>query len=95
VLVSTGGGIFPRWRKDGRELFYVADDKLMAVDVKLSAMPKIGTPQTLFEFEVLGSNRAAWVPFDDGRRFLFVEPGGEPPAPKINVVLNWVAELER
>jgi hypothetical protein len=28
-------------------------------------------------------------------RFLFVEPAGEPPAPKINVALNWMAELKR
>jgi hypothetical protein len=36
-----------------------------------------------------------WVPFADGRSFVFAEPAGEPPAPKINVVLNWTAELRR
>ena len=93
VRVSTGGGSHPQWRGDGRELFYVAGRKLMAVDVKLGSMPEIGTPHALFEdqFALDGSR---WAPFADGRRFLFVERAGEPPAPKINVVLNWTAELK-
>jgi serine/threonine protein kinase len=91
VLVSSGGGTLPRWRKDGRELFYAADNKLMAVDVKLGAKPEIGSPQTLFEFHFA----PGWVPFIDGRRFLLVEPADVPPVPKINVVLNWMAELKR
>jgi Tol biopolymer transport system component len=91
VLVSIGGGSQPQWRRDGRELFYAAGNKLMAVDIKLGAMPEIGSPQTLFEFHVGPS----WVPFADGRRFLMAETAGEPPAPKINVVLNWTSELKR
>jgi Tol biopolymer transport system component len=91
VRVSTGGGLLPQWRKDGRELFYAADNKLMAVDVKLGGLPEIGTPQALFELY----EGSIGVPFADGRRFLFVEPASEPPAPKINVVLNWTAELKR
>jgi len=94
VRVSTGGGFQPQWRKDGRELFYVADNKLMAVDVKLGGVPQIGTPQPLFEAHLDPISRD-YAPFADGRRFLFVEPAGEPPAPKINVVLNWTAELKR
>lgn len=62
----------------------------MAVDVKLGVTPEIGTPQALFELPYYN-----WVPFADGRRFLFMEPAGEPPTPKINVVLNWTAELKR
>jgi hypothetical protein len=90
VRVSTGNGFRPQWRKDGRELFYTADNKLMAVDVKLGAMPEIGTPHPLFELPFTNN----WAPFADGRRFLSVEPAGEPPTPKINVVLNWTAELK-
>jgi hypothetical protein len=54
-------------------------------------MPEIGTPQALFELY----EGSIGVPFADGRRFLFVEPAGEPPAPKINVVLSWTGELKR
>jgi hypothetical protein len=91
VRVSNEGGVFPQWRKDGRELFYVADNKLMAVDVKLGASAEVGAPHALFE----GLPGYGWVPFADGRRFLFVEPAAELPAAKINVVLNWTAELKR
>ena len=48
----------------------------MAVDVKLGVTPEIGTPQALFDLH------ANWVPFADGRRFLFIEPAGETPSPQ-------------
>ena len=99
VRVSTGGGFQPQWRRDGRELFYIAGNKLMAVDVKLGWKPAVGTPQALFERRMpeyspsFGPYR--WTPFADGHRFLFIEQAGESPAAKINVVLNWTAELKR
>jgi hypothetical protein len=92
LRVSTGGGFDPRWRKDGRELFYTANNKLMAVDVKLGASAEVGAPHALF---ALPPNATGWVPFADGQRFLFIESAGEPPVAKINVVLNWQAELKR
>jgi Tol biopolymer transport system component/tRNA A-37 threonylcarbamoyl transferase component Bud32 len=92
LRVSTGGGVNPQWRKDGRELFYVADAKLMAVDVRLDAPPQVGAPHALFELPL---GFTGYVPLADGRRFLITAPLGEPPAAKINVVLNWQAELKR
>jgi len=91
VRVSTEGGVAPQWRKDGRELFYFHYNKLWTVGVKLGGTPEIDTPQALFG---IGASYS-WAPFADGRRFLFVEPAGESPAPKIDVVLNWTAELKR
>ena len=105
VRVSTGGGIYPRWRRDGRELFYVVaptrrpndwgnllGGKLMAVDVKLRESVEVGTPHPLFD---VPPGATYWTSFADGGRFLFVELAGEPLAPKINVVLNWMAELKQ
>ena len=44
----------PRWRRDGRELFYIAADrKLMAVEVKLGATFEAGVPKPLFDTRVL------------------------------------------
>ena len=97
VRVSRGGGFQPQWRRDGRELFYIADNKLMAVDIKLGGTPEIGTPQALFEQSIPEHSfnwHPNWAPSADGRRFLFIEPTGESPAAKINVVLNWMAELK-
>jgi len=90
VRVSTDGGVDPQWRRDGRELFYTHDKKLWAVAVKLGGTPEIGVPHALFEMP----RGSGWAPFADGRRFLFIEPAGEPAAPKINVVLNWTSELK-
>src|SRR5262249_716558 len=49
--VSTGGGGGPRWRQDGRELFYyAADGKLMAAPVRNGDSFEVGTAVPLFEF---------------------------------------------
>jgi eukaryotic-like serine/threonine-protein kinase len=87
VRVSPDGGRVPVWSKDGRELFYLgSSSQEMAVDVKLGNAPEIGTPHALFHtvYRIFST---------DGRRFLTIEPAGEPPAAKISVVLNWAAEL--
>ena len=88
VRVSAAGGSWPLWRKDGRELFYQGSGAQMAVDVKLVDRPEIGTPHKLFD-----SHGAGYAAFGDGQRFLSVEPAGDVPAARINVVLNWAAEL--
>jgi Tol biopolymer transport system component len=97
VRVSNGGGAQPHWRKDGRELFYVATDrKVMAVDVKLGATAEVGTPKPLFTAGVLrydAPNRYAVSA--DGQRFLVnttVQTTNETP---ITVVLNWSAGLKK
>jgi Tol biopolymer transport system component len=48
-IVSTGGGVLPHWRRDGRELYYVEGRKLMVVDVSADSRFKSGTPRVLFE----------------------------------------------
>jgi hypothetical protein len=48
--VSTAGGMFSRWRRDGTELFFHAPDgKLMAVPVKAGSSFEAGIPVTLFD----------------------------------------------
>ena len=47
--ISNGGGVEPVWSADGRELFYRADDKMMAVDVVLSPAISFGKAHVLFE----------------------------------------------
>jgi hypothetical protein len=79
--VSLGGGHYPRWRGDGKELFFLGADNatLMAVDLDLkNGVPHSGTPRRLFAVHLMlvsVQNRlgSAWDPFDvtaDGRRFL-------------------------
>jgi eukaryotic-like serine/threonine-protein kinase len=96
--VSNGGGGSPRWRRDGRELFYLsADGKLMAVEVDGSS----GTfaaevPVPLFEPRVVAISGDS--PYDvaaDGRRFLVKVPVEENAPAPVTVVLNWTADLKR
>ena len=92
ILVSHGGGTAPRWRGDGRELFYLAPTgKVMAVDVTTDKEFRAGEPTTLFQAPagtIVGDVTA------DGKRFLFVTPAGLS-ASAFNVVLNWTASLKK
>jgi Tol biopolymer transport system component len=99
--VSLGGGTTPRWRKDGRELFYasLANQSIMAVPIEPGASIRAGTPQRLF---FLGGDRATrpnprnavYDVTPDGQRFLISAPAGEPVSSRITVMLNWTAGLE-
>jgi Tol biopolymer transport system component len=89
--VSTNGGYEPRWRADGREIYYLAEDrKLMASAV--APGPSFGVPKPLFAARVpagVSALRTNYVPAGDGRRFLINALSGEPPRPELTVVLNW------
>jgi hypothetical protein len=95
--VSTAGGYEPRWRGDGRQLYYLSQDrKLMAVSV--DSGPSFGLPEALFQTHVLPGitgQRMHYVPSRDGRRFLINTQTGEPPPNPITVVLNWSAGLKK
>jgi serine/threonine protein kinase/Tol biopolymer transport system component len=101
--ISTAGGMFPRWRRDGKELFYVApDQKVTAVPIKtaLSATApfEAGTPQPLFAIEpALNVNLFPYQPLADGQRFLVnaTASGEGTVATPITVVLNWTAGLKK
>ena len=55
MIVSAGGGMFPRWRGDGKELFYVAaDGTMMSIPVRESANGETlepGAPTKLFRYQ--------------------------------------------
>ncbi len=91
--ISTGGGDFPLWRRDGRELFYLAGDTLMAVPVKTGATFEPGVARPLFSRVA----RSSGMPYDatgDGQRFLvYVPPAGEG-EDMIRLVQNWHAALK-
>jgi Tol biopolymer transport system component/predicted Ser/Thr protein kinase len=77
-LVSVDGGGTPRWRRDGRELFFLAGARMMAVSVTATAAGlTIGTPTMLFEDAALVWNGADAHRYDvsaDGQRFLVARP---------------------
>jgi Tol biopolymer transport system component len=95
--VSTGGGAQPHWRRDGKELFYIAPDrKLMAVDVKFGSTFETSAPKALFQTQVVryeAPNR--YVVIGDGQRFLVNSPVEEVSQTPITVVLNWTSGLKK
>jgi hypothetical protein len=100
--ISTKGGTQPRWRRDGKELYYISPDlKMMAVDVTPGDRLTFGQPKELFQTRIsLGGTLAfRMLRYDvtrDGKRFLInsEREGFEPLSPLITVVLNWTAALK-
>jgi len=99
--VSTEGGTGPVWNPNGRELFYLNGDKMMAVDIATQPGFSAGKPRVLFEKPYLTPSQIIGPPnFDvssDGQRFLAVKPVEQAAAAptQINVVLNWSEELKQ
>jgi Tol biopolymer transport system component len=98
-MVSIDGGIQPRWRQDGKELFYYGiEGKLMVVDVKANADNfQAGTPSPLFEVRPVSGPPTAGPPYSvshDGQRFLINITEESSPSPAI-VVQNWTSSLKK
>ena len=91
-LVSSGGGIGPQWRDDGRELFFVSLNlEVMAVDVEPAASRlRIGKPHSLFPLKTPRQAALLYSPSPDGKRFLVATTVGEAaPVPLTLLVRNW------
>jgi eukaryotic-like serine/threonine-protein kinase len=97
--VSTRGGDYPRWRRDGKELFYLsADGKVMAVQVKTGGAFQPGIPEALFDLSAVKMALGSYLGYDvtaDGQRFLFVSQIADPAASSLAVVVNWTADLKK
>ena len=103
--ISTGaGGTMPRWRPDGKEIFYVAaDGKLVAVEVKTTPRFEAGAPQPLLDLRAMPvANPGSVFRYDvaaDGKRFLVITPpagmeNSGSPTP-ITVLLNWTSAVRK
>jgi eukaryotic-like serine/threonine-protein kinase len=88
--ISTTGGNWPRWRRDGRELFYLApDNRLMAAEVNGAGSGfEVGAVRPLFQTQARINRRFMYDVSADGQRFLIntlVEQVVQP----ITLVVNW------
>jgi Tol biopolymer transport system component len=96
--ISDHGGIEPKWGRDGKELFYIANDqRLMAVGIRTAAGFDAAPPAALFETPAVGSSlgvigRNQYDIAPDDRRFLFSRPARGASKP-ITLVVNWSATL--
>jgi serine/threonine protein kinase len=97
--VSSAGGEQPKWRSDGKELFYLAaDGKIMAAPVTTGANFDAGTPVALFQANpremVATSERFAYDVSKDGQRFLINTQLKSALTP-MSVVMDWTGSLNK
>ena len=94
--ISTAGGSDPQWRFDGKELFYLERQKMMAVPVNTGGPAfEAGIPAALFMTPIpVASRRNRYVVAANGQRFL-VNTVPEQLQSVFTVVLNWEAGVKR
>jgi eukaryotic-like serine/threonine-protein kinase len=98
--VSSAGGEEPRWRKDGKELFYLSSEgKMMAVAVTAGATFQAGSPTTLFQTHrrqpLSSQDMFSYDVSGDGQKFLIDTKVDEANAAPLSVLLNWASEMDR
>jgi len=91
VVVSTEGGTAPRWRADGKELYFIAPDgTVMATDVRGGEQVSVGVPRALFR---IPRSHGDWDAASDGSRFLIAIPVGADAAAPFIILWNRLAQL--
>jgi Tol biopolymer transport system component len=95
--ISTGSGVQPRWRKDGKELYYLTlDGKMMAVDIMANTKIVHGKPTELFDTKLsVDPIRDQYDVSSDGKRFLLLKPLAEAESTPITVTFNWTKLLNQ
>jgi Tol biopolymer transport system component len=92
-LVSSHGGVDPRWRRDGRELFYIAADRMLtAVDVQTSPVFERGKATPLFDSQaeyLWQDTRNHYDVTPDGQRFVLIAPATDRRAAPFTLIVNW------
>jgi len=93
--VSSRGGTQPLWSKNGKEIFYRAENKMMVVDVSGNVDLTLSQPRQLFDQRYVFQNisLANYDVSPDGQQFVMVKD--ETGSGRLNVVLNWTEELKR
>jgi len=91
-----------RWRKDGKELYYITSDgSIMVMDVNASGgVFNTSLPRLLFKlppsfFLVATSTPGARVDTPDGQRFLALTPVVDTERPEFSAMLNWPVKLKK
>jgi hypothetical protein len=96
IAISTDGGREPRWSKDGRELFYRQDDKMLAVTITPGSPLAASSPHVLFEgrYQVSDTSAGGFDVASDGRFLMIQATAPEQPATEFNIVLSWFDDVK-
>ncbi len=92
-LVSTNGGVEPRWRPDGGELYFRGPDSLFAVTLRLDEAPRVAPPTALFADPYRRMlHEANYDVTPDGRRFVFIRRDSSERRITAHLVLHWFTQ---
>ncbi len=90
--ISRDGGRYPRWRGDGKELFFVSPDgTMMAAGFDATNGVSQGVPQKLFPTQIRGGDNRPYAVDKNGQRFLLKVL----PDPQLVVVMDWRTLLDK
>jgi Tol biopolymer transport system component len=92
-VISRGGGVQPRWNRDGKELFYISpDSEMMTVPIETQPVFTAGSPQPLFQTEIVDTGirtgPISWDVMPDGNRFVIITANSTDTS-SLTVALNW------
>ena len=94
--ISSGTGFSPRWRRDGREIFFVDENRVMAAEVTArNGTLEVGQERKLIDGVVTSVFGALYDVTADGQKFLVVDAGAEASTHPLNLVQNWTAALKK
>ncbi len=96
--ISTGGGRVPRWRRDGKEIFFLKfpEKTLMAAEVQAGSTFSVGEPKALFQTQVRGTDFGTHYDVSpDGSRFLINTLVDDGMVEALTVVQNWTVALKK
>jgi serine/threonine protein kinase len=93
--ISNGGGTGPRWRGDGKELFYFDLNGIAATEVNGAGSSfEVGSSKLLFRLPLRGIIGREYSPTRDGQRFIAVMPS-EGSSQSLTLFQNWPTELKK
>jgi Tol biopolymer transport system component len=96
-MVSKEGGMFPRWRSDGRELVYITLDRtaIMSLSVDTGRVFQAGVPHQLIKIPADRGNSSGVAPTPDLKRFLMPVAVEAKAAQSFTLILNWAVALKK
>ncbi len=92
-MISRGGGVQPRWNRNGKELFYISpDSEMMSVPIETQPVFMAGSPHPLFKTEMVDTGirtgPISWDVMPDGNRFVIITANSTDTS-SLTVALNW------
>jgi Tol biopolymer transport system component len=97
LRVSIDGGTHPKWRRDSKELFFLAPDhKLMAAEIRSSPSITAAVPKALFQTHIQSANfLTGYAVAGNGQRFLMNTPAEDAESGPVTVIVNWNPQSKR